>query len=186
MEVHAGIQVTTEAPSAEERGKVYVAELRRRLGVLAQDMEISKTLERKGSHALYDLLLRRQRSVRLTDRALIQDLLRQNYVFAEPVRCSPALMTFNGIGVRLLGSRRRTLDDGTRIATQFVTFLYLPIFPVAQYIGTPGPKGSWQLLGRLPLRPSYRYWLGAGYGIIVVLVLSLAMFCASSMAGASR
>jgi uncharacterized protein YfaS (alpha-2-macroglobulin family) len=47
------------------------------------------------------------------------------------------MFTFNGIGAMVYGTAERDAGDNTRIGTQFITMLFLPLLPLGAYLYLP-------------------------------------------------
>lgn len=98
---------------------------------------------------------------------------RQRRLLGEPGQ-KPALGTMNGIGTTLYGRRDYDAGTNTYVATQWLVFLFLPIFPLAAYRVRDAGRNSYQIFGRVPVSPfakKYR-WVVA----IAALVLMLHLF----------
>lgn len=74
------------------------------------------------------------------------------YLWREAVNSPPKMYTLNGIGTRLLG-RYQPTQEGVYIATLWLTFLFLPIWPLRAYLVLPAPDGGWRFFGRTPIPP---------------------------------
>ena len=64
------------------------------------------------------------------------------------------MFTFNGIGLRVLGSHQAG-RDGWQVATQWISFVFLPLWPVAAFVARP-EGGGWSFAGRTALPPRAR------------------------------
>ncbi len=63
---------------------------------------------------------------------------------------APKLYTVNGFGTKLYG-RSDAQPDGTYTATLYLVGLFVPLFPLARYVVSDGPNGSWYFHGKKPL-----------------------------------
>ncbi|MEZ4316147.1 MAG: hypothetical protein R3F61_01530 [Myxococcota bacterium] len=90
-------------------------------------------------------------------------------LWAAPTR-PPSLHTINGFGTTLYGRAFPNREDGTYIATQFIAFLFLPVFPMGSYWVKPADDGGWYFLARTPHPPWVKWppiaW-AAGFFILV-------------------
>lgn len=89
-------------------------------------------------------------------RASIQELLKRRRFFVSSGD-SPSLFTFNGIGTKLYG-QSEVEPDGTYIATLFIVFVFIPIFPLAQYLVRDAGPASYQVFGSVPKSNTARIW----------------------------
>lgn len=181
MSIHVQFGHVRAAGAVEELWPGFRDALRRQLGPLLSDPTVADTLERRGPLSLYELLRQRRHTGRLTDRTLVRSLLARNELFVLPVRRLPSLITFNGLGVRLVNTRADG-TDGRRVLTHFVTVLFLPVCPIGQYLARPGADNEWEILGRIPLRTGHRVWQLAAWLVVIVAVGLLASFVAMAMA----
>ena len=85
----------------------------------------------------------------------------------KPIKSTPTMYTFNGIGSKLYGKRDFDPHTQSYIATLYFTFVFLPIFPLASYRVRDAGGSRYQFLGKVPLkvdcvhrpcnrRPNYR------------------------------
>src|SRR5439155_23241871 len=81
------------------------------------------------------------------------------------------LLTVNFIGTTLYGATDAR-SDGTYVATQFFVVLFLPIWPLAEFIVRRAGGRKYNFIGKVPLRNSHRIWRR------VALVLAAAAFVA--------
>jgi len=82
----------------------------------------------------------------------------QEYVNAPtPLTSAPTLFSLNGFGARLYGARDRA-DDGSYIATRYVTALFVPILPLDAFRVWDGGDGSYTFAGKVPLPRTARLW----------------------------
>lgn len=85
----------------------------------------------------------------------IDRLLARRRLFLMPTE-APSLYTLNGIGQRIYG-QSDAAPDGSYVGTLFYTFVYLPIWPVAQYLLVSQGK-TYTFFGEVPLSGAMRTW----------------------------
>ena len=98
---------------------------------------------------------------------------RQRRLLGEPGQ-KPALGTLNGIGTTLYGRRDYDAGTNTYVATQWLVFLFLPVFPLAAYRVRDAARNSYHIFGRVSVSPfakKYRWVVAIG-----ALVLMLHLF----------
>ncbi len=81
------------------------------------------------------------------------------------------MSTINGVGTRLYGNAE-SAPDGTHIATQYLTFVYLPVFPLSSYLVRKGDGNSWHFLGRVPFSAGHRLWRRVAAGAAVLAAIA--------------
>jgi hypothetical protein len=83
----------------------------------------------------------------------VSESARQETMFREmrPVKSTPSLTTFNGIGAKLYGSSDHDSATGSFATTYYFVFFFLPIFPISRYRVIQEGK-SYRFLGKLPFR----------------------------------
>src|SRR5581483_7094326 len=90
-------------------------------------------------------------------RETIKLLLARRRLFLTPITSAPPLATLNGVGVRVYGQTDADRNDGTYIVTHYIVLVFIPIFPLRQYLvrdGAPsGGRRSWGFIGKVPLSP---------------------------------
>jgi hypothetical protein len=130
------------------------------LAALADHPSVRRAIERGDAHAVYRALffgklfgaLRGQREV-------VETLLAQRRLFLQPLKKAPWLFTVNGVGASVYGSSERDDNDGSFIKTYFLVLVFVPIFPLAQYLVFAGERGnSWSFVGKVPLSPILYFW----------------------------
>ncbi|MFT3913216.1 MAG: hypothetical protein QM704_03725 [Anaeromyxobacteraceae bacterium] len=107
--------------------------------------------------ALFKALRARRRTGRGPgeERAL-DAILAKRRLFAMPTGSAPGLYTLNGIGTRMYG-RSEEGTDGSYVGTLFFTFVFLPVWPIAQYlVSSEGAK--YYFFGKVPISPTLRAW----------------------------
>ncbi len=89
----------------------------------------------------------------------IDAILARRRLFLAAVIKAPGLSTLNGIGTRIYG-RSDVASDGTYVGTLFFCILYLPIWPIAQYLLWSQGK-QYSFFGEVPLSRTMRLWRAA-------------------------
>ena len=87
----------------------------------------------------------------------------------EPIASAPSLYTINGFGVTLYGSTDWNPSDGSYMATHYLVFFFIPLFPLARY-RVIRAGGGYRFLGKGPLR-TFDKW-----HIAITIVLIALMF----------
>ncbi len=91
-------------------------------------------------------------------RAIQERALRELRTWAEPAD-EPGLYELRGIGTRLRGSYQAA-PDGSRVATVWLTLLFLPVFPLAAYVVSGEARDGFRFHGRVPLPMTARIMRG--------------------------
>lgn len=102
-----------------------------------------------------------------------KELLANRRLFIEPVDSAPGHSTINGIGTMMLGNVELDGEDGTSIGTQFFTFIYVPVFPLGQYLWLKHGN-QYQVFGKVPYGPLVYLWRNALAVLIAVGILGAA------------
>jgi tetratricopeptide (TPR) repeat protein len=89
----------------------------------------------------------------------IDAILAQRRLFLDPVAAAPSLYTMNGIGTMIWG-KSDVGSDGTYVGTLFFVLVFLPIWPIAQYL-LYSQGNQYQFFGKLPLSRTMRLWRAA-------------------------
>jgi tetratricopeptide (TPR) repeat protein len=147
---------------------------REKLQSLICDPQISRAVEQGRPRDLYRLLLAKRKTAGIVERPLIDELLNNRRLFAEPIKQPPTMFTFNGVGTSLYGKQEPDPTDLTHIGTLFITLLFLPVFPLAQYLVSPADASSWYFHAKVPLNRKMRLWRQATLGCAVALVCLVA------------
>ncbi len=122
------------------------------------DDSIAKAVARGDSHAAYRALWWARLRGRLSEhRPTLDALLAHRALFASPLRRMPVLHTVNGMGASVYGGSDRD-PDGSYIKTHFLVFLFVPIFPLAQYLVKDAAEKGWYFLGKVPMSTPVRIW----------------------------
>jgi Flp pilus assembly protein TadD len=150
----------------EEKLKI----LRRdKLRSLLYDSEIARAVEDGRPRDLYKLLLAKRKKAGLAEQPEIDELLDNRRLFAEPIKKPPTMFTMNGVGTSLYGKQELDPNDGTYIATLFFTLVFLPVFPLGQYLVSPADGNKWYFHAKVPVGRKMRSWRRASLAGAVVL-----------------
>jgi curved DNA-binding protein CbpA len=84
----------------------------------------------------------------------------------RPIEAPPTLYRINGVGTTIHGNRDADPSTGTHVVTQYFTFLFVPLFPIASYRVRPAPTGGWYFLGKVPYARAQK----AHWAVFLVLV----------------
>lgn len=125
--------------------------------LVVADGSLRAAVARGNPHAVYRKLWWARLLGRLKEhRPAIDTLLGQRRLFIAPVRRSPVLTTLNGVGASVYG--REDVDlDGTYLKTHFLVFVFVPVFPLTQYLVRDAQKG-WYFLGKVPMSAPFHFW----------------------------
>jgi hypothetical protein len=77
---------------------------------------------------------------------------RTAYEGLKKLDCAPTMYTFNGIGTMLYGRRDYDPHSQSYIATLYLTFIFLPLFPLASYRVKSVNGNRYQFLGRASMK----------------------------------
>jgi tetratricopeptide (TPR) repeat protein len=132
--------------------------LRQALGSLAQEPDIARALDENRPHLVYRLLQKKCATAGIVDRQRIEELLRNRRLFAVPIGKPPRMYTLNGIGTSLYGNSEFNPDEGTYIATLFIVLVFLPVYPLSQYLVKKAEERGWYFLAKVPLSAAHRLW----------------------------
>lgn len=130
-------------------------------GIARANKAVAAALARGDAHALYRTLRWERFRGRLrAHQSAVDQLLGHRRLFIAPIKGTPTLQTVNGIGGSLYGSSDRD-QDGTYVSTHFAVLVFVPVFPVAQYLvrDGDGAKGrSWYFIGKVPMSTPLWLW----------------------------
>ncbi len=145
---------------------------------------LCRSIERGRPHTAYRTLFWLRLFNRLPrERSLLDTLLARRRLFVEPLQRKPVLTTVNGIGATVYGKSEFNSDDLTYIKSHFLTFLFAPLYPLAEYLVVDAGSGrGWHFLGKLPLR----FGLFAWQRLAAFLVIATVAAGATSVLHASR
>jgi len=121
------------------------------------DAAIARAVARGDAHAAYRALWwARLRGRLAAHRPIVDALLAHRALFVSPIRRMPVLSTLNGVGASVYGDSDRA-SDGSYIKTHFLVAVFVPIFPLAQYLVKDADRG-WYFLGKVPMSTPVRIW----------------------------
>ncbi|MCG3181886.1 MAG: Beta-barrel assembly-enhancing protease [Phycisphaerae bacterium] len=100
-------------------------------------------------------------------RVVIRELLSNRRLFIQRAG-APGLSRVNGIGHCLMGRTDFDPRDNTYIATLWFTFLFIPLFPVRQYLVRDAQPRGWYFFGSVPMTGGPRIY---GRSLLVGLLL---------------
>jgi tetratricopeptide (TPR) repeat protein len=103
----------------------------------------------------------------------IDAILAKRRLFTMPVAKAPTLSTVNGIGARVYGRSDRAAD-GSYVGTLFFTLLYLPIWPIAQYVLWSQGR-EYSFFGEVPLSRTMRIWRHAAAAVLAAGAAAIAL-----------
>jgi hypothetical protein len=120
-------------------------------------------------------LLRKRLEGELADdeRRRILDLLRVRRIFVERAAKPPGLGRLNGVGTGMYGGADFDASDGTYLKTRYVSFLWVPIVPIDQWLVRDAENGGWYFLARAPLTREARRLSVAMIAVITAAVLTV-------------
>ncbi|MEM9072190.1 MAG: hypothetical protein AAGE52_27030 [Myxococcota bacterium] len=129
----------------------------------------ARWLQRRNDYTAADRVLR---SIETNDEDLAS-AVRQAVNAPRPLTGgAPTLGTINGFGFMLYG-RRDARSDGTYVATQTLTALFVPVFPVAAFRVLPQGGDGWLFLAKERLSSFAIWWRRAVIGLGVLAVVGL-------------
>ncbi len=139
------------------------------------DPEVQAALE-SGAPGRLERLLRRKRKFEPDPgvKQAIGALLADRRLFVRPIRSAPGMFTFNGIGTKLYGRRDYDPSDGTYIATLWFVVLFIPIFPIRQYLVRDAGGNAYNFFGKVAMTGAPRT-----VRLALLLVLPLAVAAGS-------
>jgi hypothetical protein len=97
---------------------------------------------------------------------------------------NPIISSLPGFGPRFYGERDYDAATGSYVANHWLTFLFVPIFPLGAYRVTDADSGSYCILGRVPLPGSLKKARWAIAISVIVLILAF-VFMATNRGRAS-
>lgn len=126
------------------------------LRVLASHPSIGRALRSGNPHKVYRALWWGQLLGRFKEhKELVKSLLANRRMFLSPIDNAPGMYTLNGIGTRIYGESEPDSQDGSYIGTYFFTMIFVPLFPIRQYLCT-SDGSQYQFFGRVPFgTPTY-------------------------------
>jgi hypothetical protein len=132
----------------------------------ASDPPIAAAIAAGDGRKLHAALERRRKGKRgAFESRAIDAILARRRLFAMRIAKAPTLSTLNGIGSRIYG-RADPAGDGSYIGTLFFTWLFFPIWPIAQYV-LWSEGNRYTFLGEVPLSGRMRAWRRAAAALTV-------------------
>jgi tetratricopeptide (TPR) repeat protein len=142
------------------------------LEALAGDARLARALESGNPHRVYRALWWGRLMGKFKEhKELVNSLLANRRLFLKPIKGAPTMYTLNGVGARVYGSDDRDPSDGTYIGTHFITFVFLPIFPLAQYLCTSSGN-QYQFFGSVPFGSLVYLWRQL-LGVVIALGIAI-------------
>lgn len=144
-----------------------------RLAELMTDDAVRAAVHTGNAEALHKALGAKRQSPQEHERLAAESLLGIRRLFVTPVKKAPSLHTVNGFGTWLRFKSDESPDDGTYIGTLVLTALYLPVFPLGQYLVRAEGGDSYIFLGKVPLSGAMRIWrkiMGAFTALVVASI----------------
>ncbi|MCR4317323.1 MAG: hypothetical protein NUW37_13375 [Planctomycetes bacterium] len=139
---------------------------------LLEDDEIRRAHKSGDPVRLYNALRKNRNYFSPDVQDDVTDLLADRRGFVKPVAKAPALSTVNGVGTMLYGKSELDSRDGTYIATRYITFLYVPVWPLKQYLVRSHSSGSYEFFGEVPSASGVRIHKWTFFAILGFLFLS--------------
>ncbi len=94
----------------------------------------------------------------------------------DTTRDNPIVSPLHAFGPRFFGEREFDQGTGSYVANQWLTFLFVPIFPLGAYRVTDADGEAYSVLGRVPLPASLKKARWAiGLSVIVLVLIPLAI-----------
>ncbi len=137
--------------------------------VLVQDRGVAHAIATGSPKAIHAALLKKRKGTTPAESRRIDEALDERRLFAEATK-PPGLSTLNGVGTRLYGKADRG-DDGTYIATRYLTAVFVPVVPLGSYLVSDGGSGGWTFHAKVPLSGVHRIWRAAVGVLCAVLAL---------------
>lgn len=138
---------------------------------LASVPSVRKALASGKPHKVYRAIwwARLLRRFKPSQRATADTLLAHRRLWLEPIDKAPSMHTVNGVGTAIYG-KGELQDDGTAIGTHFIVFVFMPIFPLAQYLYI-NHGNQYRFYGKAPLGPvayGFRNLVAMGTGVAIL------------------
>jgi len=138
---------------------------------IVQDHDISEAIRGGRMRVLYELLRKRSRAAESApERDALTALVQNRRWFVDPTQGAPGMSRINGIGTTLQGSAEKG-RDGTHIATLIFTFIFIPIWPICEYLVKSAGSEGFYFLGRVPMSKGNRFMRRLILGCVVGTVL---------------
>jgi hypothetical protein len=91
----------------------------------------------------------------------------------DTTKDNPVVSPLHAFGPRFFGERAFDQATGSYVANQWLTFLFVPIFPLGAYRVTDADGESYSVLGRVPLPDSLKRARWAIAIFVIVLIIAL-------------
>ena len=141
---------------------------------LVQKRAIREAISTGRYRKLHKLLRAERKGARSREEQQVLDAALGNArLFLEPLRSPPGMATWWGFGTRLVGRQAADPRDGSYVSTYFLSALYLPLWPLQQYLVRDAEEGGWHVLGQVPLSPKVRTWRMLSAVAAVLLVIGI-------------
>ena len=152
----------------------------------SSDPKVAAAVQAGDGEKLFAALEARRKGPRASfERRTLDAVLGRRRLFISPMnQGAPKLFTLNGVGSRIYG-KSDLAADGTYVGTLFFTVLYLPVWPLAQYLCWSSGR-QYQFYGKVPLSRTMKLWraaVGAG-AVAVAAAIALAVWSGSREAQA--
>lgn len=140
---------------------------------------VRRAIEKGKPHAVYRALLHfAWFKAKGRSRDVARELLSRRRLFLEPIASAPTLFTYNGCGFRIYGRADRD-SDGTYVSTHYLTFVYVPLFPLRSYLTADGDTAkSYRFVGKVPGSLATYLWQRL---VALAVVLSVAVASAHAI-----
>ncbi len=103
-------------------------------------------------------------------------------LFVDPVEKTPRMFTFNGFGTRLYGRKDLDRATGFRVATLWLTMLFVPIFPIRRYLVRSEDEKNFEFYARYGASVGQNLWrVMLGAGVVGMALLSVLIFAFVTM-----
>ena len=101
-------------------------------------------------------------------------LLARRRVFLKGITTVPRMFTYNGVGTSLYGRSDLDINDGSYVATLYLVFIFIPVFPIASYLvrdGQGSGRRSWVIMAKVPAGTGTYFWQrGVALGVVGLLL----------------
>ena len=142
---------------------------------LRRDPQIAAALDGGDGERLWNVLRAKRKSTQPGPlRAAIERALSERRNFLMPLGGAPSMASLNGVGTRLYGRANYDQNDQTYVGTLFFVIVFLPIYPIRQYLVRDAGHKAYNFFGRIPFDDTMRIWrrvvrLGLLAGILAIL-----------------
>ncbi len=147
------------------------AERARALGLARFKGVVEDVAAGRGSAAHGRLLKLLRSPLPRADRDTIETALADRRLFAEPAARKVGLGRINGVGLGMYGRSAYDPEDASYVKTRCFSFLWVPLFPVDQWLVRDADEGGWYFLGRVPLDLGIRRLRTAALSVAAAIAL---------------